>query len=441
MSHTGLIDVQLDARHQSTLMLIERSAKRDIFFAVSCFLLVIFITTCAGIFGPSLILKETMRTSLIAGNKHNMIYRRIPGITPRQQFLSFYFTFEVSNPNITEINERVTMSYFVVFFNKNIEIRREQGTFSETVHFLVLPDTNTSVHFFYDRFLSYDRIEVRLQVLEHKQIQGVVLVQVTGEPKHLQFQAWIRAVFGIASGVSLSVFFHRLSLNSNRAITIEQKLTLLLAIASIIGVNPLFLFHYFNPTLMQENLNALLYRLFTTFTFLFILIVIGEVTSNHATDTPIASKVIFCLILFIIEVIDLITSDESDVLRIPESGNVMDYVINAFYIVFLLWFVWLSIIQKKYVDDTEKFKFAVYVGVSLVVIFCTISDRVLRKLNVFETTSGLFGLHMGSLHSFVLLMTFCHWPYDANIDELYIAPEDEKDQTVHDLFDRNDLNL
>jgi hypothetical protein len=35
-------------------------------------------------------------------------------------------------------------------------------------------------------------------------------------------------------------------------------------------------------------------------------------------------------------------------------------------------------------------------------------------------------------------MIFMHWPYDYKVDEVYDAPEDEKDQTVHDLLDSPD---
>jgi hypothetical protein len=52
----------------------------------------------------------------------------------------------------------------------------------------------------------------------------------------------------------------------------------------------------------------------------------------------------------------------------------------------------------------------------------------------------LFTLHVSTLHAFVLLMIFCHWPYDPVVDEMYNTPEDEKDQTVHDLLDVHDEN-
>jgi hypothetical protein len=240
-------------------MLIETSTKNDIFFAVSCFVLIIVITTCAGIFVPPLTQEASSRLSLTTDTKGNVISLRIPGVTPQNQFLSVFFTFELSNPLLTESEERVTISYVVLFYSANTEVRREKGTFSKMVRFLPRTDSSIPCEFFYDRFLLYDHVDVRLQVLDYKLITDVVLAWTTGEPKHLQFQAWIRGAFGIASCAALFVYFQRLSFNSVRTITIEQKLTFILAIIAIIGVNPLFVFYSIEPTLLQDILNAFLF--------------------------------------------------------------------------------------------------------------------------------------------------------------------------------------
>jgi hypothetical protein len=75
-----------------------------------------------------------------------------------------------------------------------------------------------------------------------------------------------------------------------------------------------------------------------------------------------------------------------------------------------------------------------------IVILANLSDALLTTINIFRITSALFTLHFSSLFAFVLLMTFSHWAYDCEIDELYGNPETEIDPRAHDLLDPNDHN-
>jgi hypothetical protein len=103
--------------------------------------------------------------------------------------------------------------------------------------------------------------------------------------------------------------------------------------------------------------------------------------------------------------------------------------------------IWLAALIAKttrIADGTELSKLCVYTTVFAAVIIADLADRVVRRWDRFRLTSGRFALRFASLHSFVLLMVFMHWPYDYRVDEVYIAPEDEKDQTIHDLLDSQD---
>jgi hypothetical protein len=52
------------------------------------------------------------------------------------------------------------------------------------------------------------------------------------------------------------------------------------------------------------------------------------------------------------------------------------------------------------------------------VLALNLSDWFLAKLAVFKNSSGLFTLHFASLHSFVLIMIFAHWPAEFELEEL-----------------------
>jgi hypothetical protein len=110
------------------------------------------------------------------------------------------------------------------------------------------------------------------------------------------------------------------------------------------------------------------------------------------------------------------------------------------YVLFVGRFIVLAAKTWKTTDPTEHFKLFVYVFVFTVVILANLSDRLLTRINIFRVTSALFTLHFSSLFAFVLFMTFSHWAYDYEIDELYGNAEVEIDPRAHDLLDPDDHN-
>jgi hypothetical protein len=430
------IDVELDNGDQNALMLIETNSKQDVLLSTGLFLVVIISTTAAGIFGPPLLQEDRTRSVLSHDSQKNVITLRIPGVSPQNQFLMVKLGFEVSNPTADISRHAVSFTYVIVFYNeKNREVRRETETFSEFIVFQPRQDTSDEILFLFDRFISYDHVDLRLDVTEFGSITDAVITWACGEVAHLKFQLWIRAVFGLASVTTLVIFWMRL--RSLRHWTIEQKLTAVLSLCSVIGVNPLFPNYIRNPTILQEILNSFVFRVFTSFVFLFVLIIIDHLGNERLNAWFFAPKLIFFSILLVVEIAYPILYNGWEVLGVEVVPHGLVFFVNAarfaLYAVFVLWFVVLAAGMCQTLDQTDRFKLNTYAFVFGIVIAFNVADPLLNRVPVFRNSSGLFTLHFSSLHSFVLLMIFSHWPYEFAAEEAYGNPE--ADAAIEGLID------
>jgi hypothetical protein len=222
------------------------------------------------------------------------------------------------------------------------------------------------------------------------------------------------------------------------SITLEQKLTLILCSASVIGVNPLFFFFTKQPNLMQDMFNIIVYRSSTTFVFLFILIVLDNTRSNRAVDSLVVPKIAFFFIQLVVELVYLFMCEGFEDARMTDATDgvrlvaLVKILLNG---VVVVWFVGLCFARRVDLDVPETFKFWTYVAIFSVVIGVGLSDRVFKHFVIFSESTWLFALQLATLPSFGLLMVFSHWPSEARGDAVYDAPEDQKGRTVDVLVD------
>jgi hypothetical protein len=438
----ALVDLELDSGDQNTLMLIEANSKQDILFSIILFIVVIVSTTCAGIFGPPLLQEDSSRSLLNRDSRKNVITLRIPGVSPQNQFLMIKLTFELSNPLPEISTHHVTFNYVIVFYDANREIRRAYETFSEDIAFQPRSDTSDEILFLFDRFIHYDHVDIRLDITEFGAITDAVISWACGEVTHLKFQLWIRCVFGVASTATAIIFWMRLRAKAFRRWTLEQKLTLGLNLFSIIGVNPLFPLYLQFPTFLQEILNSFMFRVFTSYVFVFILLVLDHLR-NHSSRMLFATKMIFFSVQLIVEMAYPIVYNGWDVLGVEVVPRPLVIFVTtvrvSMYAVFVVWFAVLAVLTYVQLDSTEHFKVLSYISVFLIVIVITLADPLLSKIPLFKNSSGMFTLHFSALHSLVLLMIFSHWPYEFESEEPYANPDTaEKSNIIHDLVDSND---
>jgi hypothetical protein len=143
-------------------------------------------------------------------------------------------------------------------------------------------------------------------------------------------------------------------------------------------------------------------------------------------------------VLLVIEIAHAILSNGSAVLDVESSdGGWIQTVGNARIGVFVVIggaFAAIAYQAVRTIDPSEMFRLYVYIGVFSLVGLLNVIDSLLVKIGNFKLTSGLFTLHFSSLHSFVLLMIFSHWPYEYDADEKYGVAGEENDNRL-DLND------
>jgi hypothetical protein len=321
-------------------------------------------------------------------------------------------------------------------------MRRVYETFSQDITFPARSDASEEILFLFDRFIHYDHVDVRMDISEFGSITDAVISWACGKPTHLKFQLWIRCVFGLASTATALIFWFRLRPISFRRWTLEQKLTLILNLCSIIGINPLFPLYLHSPTLLQEIVNAFVFRFFTSFVFVFILIIVDHM-ANNSSRLLFAPKMVFFAVQLLVEIAYPIVYNGWEVLGVEAVSHSLVVFVNymriSLNVAFAVWFVVLAVTTFVKLDATEYFKFTAYVAVFAVVIGVTHADPLLGQLAIFKNSSGLFTLHFSALHSLVLLMIFSHWPYEFESEEPYATPETAgKASMVQDLVDSNE---
>jgi hypothetical protein len=299
---------------------------------------------------------------------------RIPGVVPQAQFLSLAWHFRSTAP-------RLSLTDLILFYKANTEVRREQGRLLIGLKCEDGSAKAQNFEFFFDRFLSVDYIDLCADFTEFGAVGEVLLSCKTGEVQYLEFQAWIRATFGVASFAGLALFVRRMSVRS-RSITLEQKLTFVLCASSVIGVNPFFFLFAISPSLLQDIVNVIIYRSFTVVIFLFILIVMDGVHVNHVPHWHHASQFVCFFLFLIVEAAYAILCEGSQPPR-PEHSvgvtGIVGQIKEQMSIACVVWFIYLCMSHGCEIDVTERFRFGFYVFIFSVVIIVSMADRLLGR--------------------------------------------------------------
>jgi hypothetical protein len=436
------LDVRLDPRHEPTMMLIETGARNDVLLVLGFFVFAVAAISLAGIFGARRVQQEMIPLVLPSNVSKASISVKIPGVFPQTLFLSLDFQFQLPNPAPILTTSHISLSYLILFYKGNIEIQREQGEIAQYFDFAKGQTKSREVNFFFDRFVSADQLDLRIDSTEVRSIADIVIIWTTGEVRHIQFQAWIRGIFGVILLGALLLFSRKMAVGS-RAATLEQKITLILSISAVIGVNPLFFFFVIEPSLVHDIVTEIVYRIFTSWVFVFVLIVINEVNSDRGSQSIRFSHVIVFLVLIVVETANPLLRQGSELLQLRETNRMVDLVDQikiVLSVILIVWFIYLCVTRGSQIDVTERFKFLVYVPVFTVVILICACEKILNQCKSLADTSGLFGLRLGTLTAFVLVMIFVHWPYELAKDEVYSVPGDVKENPVQDLFDGQEVN-
>lgn len=441
----ALVNVEIaDENEQESLMAIDTDSPKEDILAIFLFFILIASTTFAGIYGPPLYNNEIYKFKF--ENSLNHIFRQhIHGITAQNQFYIMQLTFSLSPDQEIGNTIPVSFNYLILFETASgQEINRESGSYKNDL-VIQKSSTNTEpLHFFFDRYISYDQIDVRIDFDSFKGLDEAILTTTYGDGSHLKYQLYLRLLFGLATLIIFILYYSRISSIPRNKWLLEQKMTILLQIFSFIGSNPLYFLYLKSPSVFQDILNTLFYHAFTCFVFFYILVLFDNARRNNLTKTSFYTfflpKIVFSSFQFICEILYPIMYHgftSLDVEAMPHMiVNLFKYARILFNICFSFWFLYLTILGFSNIDLTQLLKLRIYTTVFGTTVLINLCNVFLTDVSLFRNNSGLFSLCFSSLYAFVILMVFFHWPYETSVDQQYNDPED--DTNPNNIFESDD---
>jgi hypothetical protein len=426
------IQIEDNVTASELMMLIDAYSRKDIIFALILFIVVILSTTCAGVIGPGLFHQGQNILPVNFQSQKNVLSLTIPDLSPRHQFLVVRLAFSSSNSSSNSLFVSFTSS--TIFYNQKSLVRRDQQFFSQFLQFRDGENTSESIIFFFDRFLTYDRADIRLDLIEMGSLDSAVFSWTYGDEKHFSFQLWIRLTFLLATTATLIVFYFGIK---NLPIwTLEQKWTLMLSLSSAIGLNPLFPAFFRGPKILSDLLDRLLGTVSRVIILFFVLIIIDYVGTQSLHDCFFPPKICFFSVFFLVELIYPLLFNGWEILGIEVFPHVVVVVFQCVRVVLecilFVWVIGASLRSFRNMQSTDVFKFVIYSISFLVVLPIALCPRVFECCGSFGNTSGPFAIQVAAGNSLALLMIFVHWPYKYEADEMYQHPDEGEGEDLLD---------
>lgn len=432
---TELSPIQIgDVAGQDAFMSIETNSIKDDALAILLFICVIFTTTIAGIYGPQKYVVGSVQTTF---SDQNSLHQIINNLAPIDRYLSLSLFFLTSNGK--PANSTAVKFAFALTFRKNgNEMKRSDGQ-SDVVLRFKNDGMSQPIEFYYDRLISYDEVSVNVEFDETKDLTGGMLQWKYGDPNHSVFQSWVRYVFILTSIIIASLFIYRLKLVERNNWTIEQKLTIVILIASISGANPFYPLLVYFPTLFQAAYHCVLSESFISLTMFFIITIIDNFRLKDKPDKGFfyQPKVAFLIVRIIVG--SVVAIGKEDCIFSYEVTNVFRVlllIVNALFAVYLLV---LLILAFKKTDPTSLHTYIVYTIIFILTILFNVLPVFFDKIPFLENTSGAFSMQFSALNCLTILMAYFHWPYERIIDQQYneAGKEDNENQSFEPEIDED----
>jgi hypothetical protein len=436
----SLADIPIEdkATPNELLMLVDTYSRKDVIIAVILFAIVIIATTIAGVLGPALVRRDESTIDLNFLPQKNVVTLTIPGLSPRSQFLVLHLTFSTLTPPADRL-KFVTFTSVCLFYKNATLVRRDQRTFSQNIVFPPNEISSEPILFFFDRFLSYDRTEVRLDLIEFTSLTSAVFTWAHADEKHVIFQIWIRGTFILATAATLILYY--CGLKHLLIWTKEQEWTLFVGIAALIGLDPLFLGSLFGSAIVSDLVDRCLGTFSRVLILLYILVLLDYVGTQRLRACFWPPKICVFSTLFLLELVYPLFFNGWEILGIAVVPQVVVTVAQGaraiLEIGIFTWIVAAAIRSLRSLQSIDSFKFTVYSVAFGLVLPAVLCPRALDVFAAFANSAGPFAVRAAAVNSLVLLMIFVHWPYKYEADELYKHPDDAP-ETSGDLLESGD---
>ncbi|OHS99575.1 hypothetical protein TRFO_33946 [Tritrichomonas foetus] len=323
----------------------------------------------------------------------------------------------------------------------------ETSILSPSSHFM-----NENDKTFNKNLILMNRNQLLMENNNFADLYNVTIISKSGNVMHTISQIGIRLIFIFIQLFIFLYFFSKLKVTQVRFWHLEQKLTIPLLFITILYDNPFYLFQFTSPSYVYMIMDSLVSAVYSSYFRFFILVLFDSLRyKNRKTDTCFfIPKVVFILLLFLSTVVhslyDTIQSFDSSQLLIQSMKQSfyidnVEYILRIFeavmYFLYLMWFAISVAYASLQVDITERYKFNMYSASSVTaLIVLAVVYYLCNFIEFFENSAIYFVVSFITQNTFVLLMTFFHWPYEI-IDSAYDDPskqEENQDRQTNEFF-------
>jgi hypothetical protein len=282
-----------------------------------------------------------------------------------------------------------------------------------------LQNETVPIRIFYDRFLNYQAAELILTVAvpPASAFTKIALLSSAGSPEYTTFHIYFRSVYSVIEIVVLILFFTKSGLGPFATWTREQRLTVrLLGIASIAN-NPIYFLNVRYPHPASGVVEALLEPSFhLTVLFMSLVVFDSLMERNVKSDRFGLVRIIWVLPVFVCQVLIGCYSFRVSFLEpeVPPTRNA-ELLRNGEAMAYAL-FILCSLANVGRVicslDVTEKFKFALYLSASILLMTYAAFVCLNAWFKFFDNDNVNWVLSFAAHNMFALMMAYFHWPYE-----------------------------
>ena len=450
-SSGNMIDIQIEqSLGRETLMAIDSANFHEDLFSILGFVLVLIITTVAGIYGPKPIESQSTTNKFTSqmriGSKPTIselqeVSLTITNISTYNRFLKFSFLFRKKD-NDKEIRTKLSYQFRIVFFKNDKQVNTARFD-SGSAPIVAAKNSYVSneIPLFKANVLDFDQVQFISTFNTPEGFDSCELIETHGFSQHTLFQIFFKSIFALIEISFFVLFALRLSSVPFKLWHLEQQLTAPLVILCILYNNPLTYFTVTHPTHWANVANTFFSTLFTVYFRLFILVLFDSLRyKNRKTDKCFfLPKVLYSIITFMMLLYSEMHSNSSSytVENIENSTTkeTIRFINTLLFTVYLVWCSISIIIAFLKVDVTERYKFSIYaVAGASALILLAVSDVLFNFFGFFSESSLGFIEDYAIQNVFVMLMIYFHWPYEVLQDQTYMDGEEVNNVDQGDFF-------
>lgn len=413
----GLIDIQIEeSLVRETLMTIDSSSFVDDVFAVLWLVFTILVIALVGYFGPSF--NSLLRSNIYPVSSGGIL--KIPysinTITQAHRFAAVALNFErnsTSHNAIMPVHYRYEISFFD---SRGASVHPVTSLLTKrNVTFLSGSHSSNPLYIWSQPIIDFVNLSFLVQIEKVPDgVETAYLSTVLGDPAHTMFQVYLRIGTSLVALVGLVMFLYALHRIPLKLWHLEQKMTVpLLALVALFN-NPFFALNVFWPSKAFPVYSSIVTHVFELYLQFYLLVLFDSLRYKSRKTGPcfFLPKVVFFLVLFVFHIAQSISSTLSPVellsIETDTTQMVLDRIVMALSIVYLLWAFVAIIMALRYVDVTERYKWNIYLGAAAIAPLAYGATYTL--FDVSRATRFIMSFVMAN--SVVVIMTYFHWPYE-----------------------------